>query len=172
MRLIFLLGLLASAAVAQETPEVTAPLAPTNEVSVHGAPTLGQWKRGQSLTLGFPLITLKAAIGLFDRLDFGLGFETYYFLTFEFLAFIKVGLVRGTSWSFSLAVEGEGSFFTTPAAAETRGARWLTGHRNYSVSPQAILTYAFGVARVGHRVLIRPARWPCRARSPRTPPRS
>lgn len=40
-----------------------------------------------------------------------------------------------------LAVEGEGSFFATPTVSENRGARWITGHRNFGLSPQALLSY-------------------------------
>jgi hypothetical protein len=140
VRALTLLAVISSAAIAQE-PEAATSFPPSNEVSLHGAPTLGQWKRAMSVELGFPLITFKASVGLLDRLDFGLGFESYFGLTAEFLGFAKVNVFRGTQWSFSLAVEGEGSFFVSPAAVEVRGARWLTGHRNFGVSPRALLTY-------------------------------
>ncbi len=139
LRAAVLLSLISAVAVAEESPSPIAPAVEVNDVSVHGAPTLGQWKRGQSVMLGFPLIGVKASIGLFDRLDFGLGFQSYYGLMNEFLAFIKVGIFRGTRWSFSAVVEGSGAFFVEPM--EVRGSRWVTGHRNYGLSPGILLTY-------------------------------
>lgn len=127
-------ALLLTLAVADEAP-------PANDVSMNAAPTLGQWKRGASVTLGFPLLTARASIGLADRLDVGLGFQTFYGLMNEFLVHVKVALYRGTSWSFAAAVEGSGAFFAQSAADEQRSSRWVTGRRNYGVSPSLILTW-------------------------------
>jgi hypothetical protein len=117
------------------------PPAEPNTVSVYGAPTLGQWKRGQNVFLGFPLLGGKLAIGLHDRVDFGLGFQSFYGVMNEFLAFAKVGIHRGSNWSFSASLEGKWALFQTKASVEQRGPRWITGHRNFGVSPGVILTY-------------------------------
>ncbi|MDP1823954.1 MAG: hypothetical protein Q8L48_11955 [Archangium sp.] len=133
---VLVLALTAIDALAEDPPTLE-----RNDVSMNGAPTLGQWKRGASVTLGFPLITARASIGLADRLDVGLGFQTFFGLMNEFLVHVKVALYRGTSWSLAAAVEGSGAFFVQSAADEQRGARWLTGRRNYGVSPSLILTW-------------------------------
>ena len=111
---------------------------------MYGAPTLGQWKRSQAVELGFPLMKLRAAIGLFDRVDFGIGLQTYYFLNFGLSVFVKVGFIQGEHWSLSALLEGTGTVFLQSEATETRGARWLTGHRNYGFSPGLNLTYQWG----------------------------
>lgn len=139
--MVFRLTVLALALTATEALAEDPPTLERNDVSMNGAPTLGQWKRGASVTLGFPLITAKASIGLADRLDVGLGFQTFYGLMNELLVHVKVALYRGESWSFAAAVEGSGAFFAQSAADESRGARWLTGRRNYGVSPSLILTW-------------------------------
>jgi hypothetical protein len=118
-----------------------------NTVSVYGAPTLGQWKRGQALFLGFPLLGVKLAIGLLDRLDFSVGFESFYGVMNEFSSTVKVGIFQGGNWSMAASVEGELALFTQRAPKEVRGPRWLTGHRNYGVSPGIVFSYQGDSAR-------------------------
>ncbi len=117
-----------------------APEAP-NVISMAGAPTLGQWTRGESVALGFPLISLRFAIGLADRFDLGVGFDSYYVVMNEPVLTARVGLVRGESWSFSAVVDAGYSFFTVRAPRETKGARWLTGRRNINISPGVVVSY-------------------------------
>ncbi len=106
-----------------------------------GGPTLGQWKRGQALFLGFPFLGLKLSIGLLDRLDFSIGFESFYGVMNEGHTGFKVGIVRGTRWSMSASVEGMIAQFGQRASKEVRGPRWITGHRNYGVSPGLTVSY-------------------------------
>lgn len=112
-----------------------------NTVSMFGGPTLGQWKRGQTVYLGFPLLGLKLGIGLLDRLDFMLGFETFYGVMNEFHTGFKVGLVHGDNWSVAASVEGMLALFGQRASKEVRGPRWITGHRNFGVSPGLTISY-------------------------------
>ena len=112
-----------------------------NTVSMFGGPTLGQWKRGQAIFLGFPLLGLKLAIGLLDRLDFSLGFESFYGVMNEFHTGFKVGIVRGANWSVAASIEGMLALFGQRASKEVRGPRWITGHRNYGISPGVIISY-------------------------------
>jgi hypothetical protein len=110
-------------------------------VSVLGAPTLGQWNRGESATLGFPLISLRFLIGLADRFDLGVGFDSFYTVMNEPLLVARVGLVKGGGWALSATVDGGYAWFTVSAAHETRGPRWLTGRRNVNVSPALVASY-------------------------------
>jgi hypothetical protein len=112
-----------------------------NTVSMFGGPTLGQWKRGQAIFLGFPLLGVKLSIGLLDRLDFSIGFESFYGVMNEFHSGFKVGILRGSNWSMAATVEGMLALFGQRASKEVRGPRWITGHRNYGVSPGVIVSY-------------------------------
>jgi hypothetical protein len=112
-----------------------------NQVSMFGAPALGQWKRGQAFVLGFPFIQLKAAIGVLDDLDVGLAYETFYLMHHEVRGTVKYGFGKGPGWSFAVAFEGGGAFFNTRANREMRGTRWLTGRRNFNFAPGVILSY-------------------------------
>jgi hypothetical protein len=112
-----------------------------NRVSVYGAPTLGQWNRGQALFLGFPLLGVRLAIGLLDRLDFSVGFESFYGAMNEFSAQVKVGIFHADHWSMAASMEGMLALFTQGSVKEGRGPRWITGHRNYGLSPGVVFSY-------------------------------
>jgi hypothetical protein len=112
-----------------------------NQVSVHGAPSLGAGRRGQSISLGFPMLSLRALFGVTDWLDLGVGYDSYYFLMNEPRAVFRFGLVRGESWSFAASLEGGYAFFAQRASRESRGSRWLTGRRNINVSPALHVAY-------------------------------
>jgi hypothetical protein len=129
-------------------PTYTSPLVtrryhpePPNTVSVLGAPTLGQWNRGEAVSIGFPLITLRFLLGLTDRFDLGVGFDSYYGLMNEPVLVARVGLVKGTSWSFSAVADVGYAWFVVTAPRENKGPRWLTGRRNINFSPGVILSY-------------------------------
>lgn len=112
-----------------------------NRVSVWGAPTLGQWNRGQTLFLGFPLLGVRLAIGLLDRLDFSVGFESFYGAMNEFSTRVKVGIFHADNWSLAASMEGMLALFTQRSSNEGRGPRWITGHRNYGLSPGVVFSY-------------------------------
>jgi hypothetical protein len=112
-----------------------------NVISMAGAPTLGHLTRGESISLGFPLISLRFAIGLGDRFDLGAGFDSYYVVMNEPMLTARLGIVRGESWSFSAVLDAGYSFFTVRANREAKGARWLTGRRNINVSPGVVVSY-------------------------------
>ncbi len=129
-------------------PTYTSPLVtrryhpePPNPVSVFGAPTLGQWNRGEAVSIGFPLISLRFLLGLTDRFDLGVGFDSYYGLMNEPLLLARVALVKGTSWSFSAVADAGYAWFVVSAPRENKGARWLTGRRNIDFSPGLVLSY-------------------------------
>jgi hypothetical protein len=125
-------------------PDVLARIRPVeerNQISMLGAPSLGAGKRAQMVLLGFPILTIRALFGISDRIDLGLGFDTYYFLMNEPRAILRVGLVRGENWSLAASLEGGYAFFAQRASRESRGARWLTGRRNINTSAAVALAY-------------------------------
>jgi hypothetical protein len=117
------------------------PPQPPNTVSMVGAPTLGPFERGEALLVGFPFISLRFSLGLGDRVDLGVGFDTYYLAMNEPLVTTRVLLGRTQTWSFAATLEVGYAFFGVRASRETRGARWLTGRRNINVSPAFIASY-------------------------------
>ncbi len=130
--------------VLRPRPEVVARVRPPeerNQVSMLGAPSLGAGKRGQMVLLGFPLLSIRALFGVSDRIDLGLGYDTYYFLMNEPRAVLRIGLVKGENWALSANVEGGYAFFAQRASRESRSARWLTGRRNINASAALIGSY-------------------------------
>ena len=123
-------------------PEVRKP-PEFNHVSIYGGETLGQGNRGLGLYLGFPLVGLKAGIGVLDRLDVGLGFDSFYGVMNEPRAFVKFLAAKDSNWALSLQVEGGMAFFLQKPEldASGHGARWLTGRRNYNLEPGLIVSY-------------------------------
>lgn len=135
-------------------PPPSAPIAPAvrpqletrppeepNNTSMYGAPALGLLKRGQSLYLGFPLIGARLAMGLHDRVDFGIGFLSFWGLMNGPEAFLKVNVFQGTRWSAAVSAEGSYMFFNTRAPREVRGPRWISGLRNGNASLGGVLSY-------------------------------
>ncbi len=118
-----------------------------NTVSVLGASTLGQWKRAQLVQLGFPLISLRFLLGVSDRVDLGVAFDSYYFLMNEPRLVARVGLVQGDTVALAASLEAGYAFFAQRASREVRGPRWLTGRRNVNVSPALTLSFQGASAR-------------------------
>ncbi|MBX5484828.1 MAG: hypothetical protein IRZ16_23645, partial [Myxococcaceae bacterium] len=112
-----------------------------NDVSLYGAPTLGAGRRGVAAYLGFPLLGIKAGIGAWDRLDVGLGFDSFYGVMNEPRAWVKLNAVKGQHWSLSIPLEAGAAFFTQRPETEQAGARWLTGRRNYNIELGMIVGY-------------------------------
>lgn len=124
-------------------PEVLARVRPKqerNERSVWGAAPLGGGNRGQSVMMGFPLIDVRALFGLGDRVDVGLGFDSYFFMMNQPKAIVRVNLVRSETVALSAQLEGGYAFFVQRATLESRGARWLTGRRNVNINPSLVLS--------------------------------
>ena len=112
-----------------------------NRVSMFGAPALGQWKRGQSLVLGFPILSLRLSIGVLERLDVGVGFDSFYGSMNAPKVHAKFELGGSETVRVAVGFDGGLAFFSQRAAREIRGARWITGYRNYNLSPGLILSY-------------------------------
>jgi hypothetical protein len=128
------------------SPRIAKPTPPRppdepNNVSVYGAPTLGQWKRGLGVYMGFPLLGARFAIGLLDSLDTGIAFDSMYGVMNDFRLHLKWMVVGQEHWSVALAAEGGYALFAQSPQAEGNGPRWLTGRRDWNVAPGAILSY-------------------------------
>lgn len=118
-----------------------APSEPPNLVSMWGARSLGRWGRGQTLSVGFPLLQLRLALGLAERFDVAVGFDTFYGSLNEPRVGLRWNFARGSSWDFALGLEGGWAYFPTRAPAESRGARWVTGRRNVNLVPALTASY-------------------------------
>lgn len=112
-----------------------------NRVSLLGPTPLGHLRRGGYVALGFPLVSLRALLGLGERVDVGLGFDTAYGMLNEGRLVGRVGLAQGAHWRLGVALEAGYALFSTRASREVQGARWLTGRRNVNVSPALLLSY-------------------------------
>lgn len=112
-----------------------------NDISMSGGNSLGSLRRGEMVLLGFPLLQLRAMIGLGDRFDLGLGFDSYYFLMNEPRLVSRLSILKGDAFALSVNLEAGYAFFAQRAPRESRGARWLTGHRNINIAPAIVGSY-------------------------------
>jgi hypothetical protein len=117
------------------------PVLEPNTVSMFGARSLGFLTRGETIYLGFPLLGIRAAMGITDRIDLGLGFDSFYTMMNEPRLLFRWNFFRGPNWSIAAGLEGGYAWFTTRASEDTKGARWLTGRRNINVSPGFTFSY-------------------------------
>ncbi|MCP3138971.1 hypothetical protein [Pyxidicoccus xibeiensis] len=124
------------------------PPLPPNRVSLLGARTVGQGGIAAGLSLGFPTMSARVAVGLLPRVDAIVGVESLYGLMNE----VRVGgrwmvLDGGPRWSLGVAVEGGHAFFLRPASVEERGARYISGRRNWNVLPGVVGNLQLGRSR-------------------------
>lgn len=122
------------------TRRVRLPQTP-NTISLSGAPTLGQWVRGESISVGFPLISLRFVLGLTEGFDLGVGFDSFYLMMNEPLLTLRGRLLQADGWALSARFEGGYAFFNTRASREVHGPRWLTGRRNINLAPGLVVSY-------------------------------
>ncbi|WP_342379155.1 hypothetical protein NVS55_06990 [Myxococcus stipitatus] len=131
-------------------PELPAPTpAPVpNRVSLLGARTVGAGGVAVGFSLGFPTLSARAAVGVTSRFDVLLGFDSLYGLMNEArLGWRWSVLDGGPRWSLGVVMEASHAFFLRSARAEERGARYVTGRRNWNVMPGLVGTFQFE----GHR---------------------
>ncbi|MCI0570276.1 MAG: hypothetical protein L0Y66_05965 [Myxococcaceae bacterium] len=141
-----------SEASPQDPPPVTAPVAQPrpfpppprpedfNQVSLFGGQALGAGHRAVGAFLGFPLLGFRGAVGITSWLDLGLGFESFYGVMNDVRAFARFNLVGGGRWDVSVVLEGSRAFFAQKPMVEDRGARWLTGRRNWNAAPGVMVS--------------------------------
>lgn len=107
-----------------------------NRVSLLGARTVGTGGFAAGFSLGFPLLSARAAVGVLPRVDAVVGVDSLYGMMTELRAGGRwMVLDGGPRWSLGLAVEGGHAFFLRPASVEDKGARYLSGRRNWNVQP-------------------------------------
>ncbi|MBX7115869.1 MAG: hypothetical protein K1X64_16185 [Myxococcaceae bacterium] len=112
-----------------------------NRVSVNGAFSLGQWKRAQTLYLGFPFLGIRLGLGLTDHIDLFIGMDSFWGMMNEPRASVRWSVWQGQNWAFAAVLEAGWAFFNTRPAADVHGARWLSGRRNYNIVPGVLLSY-------------------------------
>lgn len=117
------------------------PVLEPNTISMFGARSLGFLNRGEMFYLGFPLLGIRLAMGLADRFDFGIGFDSFYGMMNEPIVMMRLNFFRGTNWSIGASLEGGWAFFTQRASVDLRGPRWLTGRRNGNLTPGVVFSY-------------------------------
>lgn len=126
-------------AVARNVPP--APVLEPNTISLFGARPLGPGRRALGFSLGFPLVSARAAIGVTERLDLGLGFDTFYGVMNEPRLHGRFLLAKGSRVHFAAKLEAGWATFLQPANNEETGPRWLTGRRNYNLVPGVVLSF-------------------------------
>ncbi len=114
-----------------------------NNVSLSAANSLGQWRRAFGAVFGFPLFGVRASLGVLERLDLGIQFDSVYTQLNELRGTVRFRLTDGTrgAWQAAVVFDGGGAFFRDRAAREIRGPRWLTGRRNFNFVPGMVFSY-------------------------------
>lgn len=125
---------------APPTPPREPPHGP-NTVSMMGGRTLGDLNAGVVLSVGFPLVSARVALGLSERFDVGVGFDTFYGIMNEPRVFTRIQVAGGERVHLAAKFEAGWATFIQPPNAEGNGARWLTGRRNYNLVPGLVLSF-------------------------------
>jgi hypothetical protein len=124
-----------------------------NTVSLAGAQALGLYQRGFAVSLGFPLLGVRAGIGLFEGFDLGLVFESYYGAMNEFRGAARYQFLTGPHWAAAVVLDGGTALFAQRASLEDHQGRWVTGHRNYNLMPGLVFSYRGHSARAARLFL-------------------
>ncbi|MFL5344947.1 MAG: hypothetical protein ACJ8AT_09135 [Hyalangium sp.] len=119
------------------TPGGRAPAEPLklSRVSLYGAHVLEPGKVAAGMTLGFPLASARAVMGVLPRLDVGLGVDSMYGIMNEARVYARFGLVSTDSADVAFSVEAGRAFFIHSPSQEQFGARYFTGRRNWNLAP-------------------------------------
>ncbi|WP_426749343.1 hypothetical protein [Myxococcus sp. Y35] len=129
-------------------PPVIRPPPIPNRVSLLGARTMGAGGLAAGLFLGFPVVSARVAVGLTRRIDALVGVDSVYGLMNE----LRLGarwmvFDGGARWSVGVALEGSHAFFLRSASVEDRGARYISGRRNWNVLPGVVGNFRLAGAR-------------------------
>jgi hypothetical protein len=111
-----------------------------NRISIHGAGALGPWRRALSVSLGFPLLQARALMGVSQRLDLGVEYDTLYGLMHDVRASARWMLWSSDTMSLGVVGDAGPSFYAKAPQQDAKGARWLTGRRNINASGGVVLS--------------------------------
>lgn len=114
---------------------------PSNRVSLYGAQPLGAGKGAVGVYLGFPLVGARAAYGVVEGVDVGLGLDSFYGVMNEVRATMRLRLLGDDRRGLAFGVEGGHAWFLQGPDVEQRGARWLTGRRNWNLEPGLVASW-------------------------------
>ncbi|MFB1483264.1 hypothetical protein [Corallococcus sp. RDP092CA] len=116
------------------------PLAP-NRYGLYGGRSLGSGHMGVGMELGFPFVSARGVYGVLERLDLGLGVDTVYGLMTELRASARLTLLESDNVSLAFGVDGGHAFFLRPPDTEDKGARYLSGRRDWNVAPGLVMSF-------------------------------
>lgn len=136
-------GLRGEASGARFSRGVAASKPKLQALSVFDAATLDDQQIAVAVALGFPYAMIRGAYGLSESIDVGAGFNSLYGQVNQPVVFGKLRLRGDTksSFAFALRLDLEAAFFRdSPSADGNRGARWLTGQRDFSVHPGLLIS--------------------------------
>lgn len=122
-------------------PKPPPPPLPANRTSLFSARTLQPGHKALGLSLGYPLLGVKASYGLLPGLDVGINVDSLYVVMTSVHAHARYSLLEGERWALAAAIEGGWSFFLHDAVEELHGARYLTGRRNWNLLPGLVASY-------------------------------
>jgi hypothetical protein len=116
------------------------PLAP-NRYGLHGGRSLGSGHGGVGMELGFPFVSARGVYGVLERLDLGVGVDSVYGLMTEVRASARLMLMDSSNVSLAFVADGGRAFFLRPPDTEERGARYLSGRRDWNVAPGFVASF-------------------------------
>lgn len=134
-------------------PRPPAEVVVPNEVSVHSGEALGPGRRALSISVGFPLMGVRAVMGLGPALDVGVSYDTHYGTMHDARLTGRFHLFTLGEVSVAAVADAGAAWFLQPPRADTRGARWLTGRRNFNASAGAVLSIKGDSARAARLFL-------------------
>ncbi|WP_242593786.1 hypothetical protein [Corallococcus exiguus] len=116
------------------------PQAP-NRYGLYGGRSLGSGHAGVGMELGFPFVSARGLYGVLEHLDLGLGVDTVYGLMTELRASVRFTLLDSDNVSLAFVVDGGHAFFLRPPDTEDKGARYLSGRRDWNVAPGLVASF-------------------------------
>ncbi|GMU03020.1 hypothetical protein KH5H1_71400 [Corallococcus caeni] len=122
-------------------PRPPSPPQAPNRYGLYGGRSLGSGHVGVGMELGYPFASARAVYGVLEPLDLGLGVDTVYGLMTELRASARLTLMDSQNVSLALVADGGRAFFLRPPDTEDRGARYLSGRRDWNVAPGLVASF-------------------------------
>ncbi|CAM4074229.1 hypothetical protein COSO111634_32680 [Corallococcus soli] len=102
---------------------------------------MGARRLGVGMEVGFPFVSARGVYGVLPRLDLGLGVDSVYGLMTEARASARFTLLDSPNVSLAAVVDGGRAFFLRPPDTEQKGARYLSGRRDWNVAPGVVASF-------------------------------